>query len=107
MDFDEYQRLAARTINPKLTDGEKLAHGLYGLASEAGEVCAIFQKRLQGHRAERENLVDEMGDVLWMLAEICTVSDIDLREAAEHNIDKLKKRYPDGFNPERSVHRVI
>jgi len=106
MDMSNYQKLAARTINNKLTAKQKLMHSLFGLASEVGEIHALFQKEYQGHPMERDKLVKEIGDVLWMIAELCTVHGFDLGFVAQENIDKLKARYPDGFSEERSLHRA-
>lgn len=106
MDISRYQKLAARTMNPKLDGAETLRHGLHTLAAETGEVHGLFQKEYQGHELEREHLIKEIGDVLWALAEICTVCDLDMSEVAETNIEKLKARFPNGFEEERSLHRA-
>lgn len=105
MSISEYQKLAARTINYSLSKEEKINHSLFGLASEAGEVTGIFQKRLQGHTIDIEHLKKEIGDCMWMLAELCTATEIEMQEVCEMNISKLKARYPDGFDPELSNHR--
>lgn len=103
--FNHYQELAKRTINTDLTENKKLAHALYGLSSETGEISGIFQKELQGHEVRRDDLKEEVGDLLWFTAELCTVFGFDMDEIAQKNIDKLKKRYPDGFDEDRSVNR--
>lgn len=103
--MDGYQALAARTINRNLSKPEIERHGLYGLGAEAGEVQAIFQKELQGHDVRKDDLMKELGDVLWMVAEICTVCGLSMADVAQLNISKLMDRYPDGFDPERSLHR--
>lgn len=103
--MEGYQILAARTINSCLDVDEKLKHGLFGLASEAGEVLGIYQKAYQGHAIDSEKLKKELGDVLWMVAEICTAHGYSLGEIASMNINKLRKRYPDGFSADRSVNR--
>ena len=105
MTFDEYQALAERTINPHLGTQEMLKHGVFGLAAEAGEVAGLFQKEYQGHLLTDEALIKELGDVLWMVAEICTVKGIPMDSVAKTNIEKLKARYPDGFTSDRSIHR--
>lgn len=106
MTFTEYQKLAARTINPNLTPIGQLHHGLYGLAGEVGEVHSLFQKEYQGHPLDDEHLLKEIGDCLWMLAEICTAKEFSFEEAANLNIEKLKARFPDGFSTENSIHRA-
>lgn len=105
MTFNEYQGLAARTINPKLNGKEVLSHGLCGLASETGEVLGLFQKLFQGHELAIDALIKECGDCLWMLAEICTAYGIDFDRVAQMNIEKLRARYPEGFSEEKSLHR--
>lgn len=60
----------------------------------------------QGHEIDIEHFKKELGDCLWMIAEACDVLGTDLDEIMEMNIEKLKKRYPDGFSAERSLHRA-
>lgn len=106
MDFNEYQKLAARTINNELSVIGQERHALHGMVSEIGELHGIYQKVYQGHSAEEEHKKKECGDLLWFLAEYCTANGWDLSEVAETNIEKLKSRYPDGFNSEQSLHRA-
>lgn len=103
---NEYQRLAMRTCSISQDDKESMIHhAVFGLASEAGEVSGIFQKRYQGHEIDREHVVKELGDCLWMIAEACYALGTDLENVMEINIAKLKKRYPDGFDSYNSLHR--
>lgn len=105
MTGNEYQKLASRTINKTSNIMDVLYHGVFGLTSEAGEVAGIFQKKYQGHKIENEHLKKELGDCMWMIAEICTACDYDLDEIMQLNIDKLIERYPDGFDSDKSLHR--
>ena len=107
-DIDVYQLLAARTINKEMSQKDMLLHSALGLASEAGELTGIYQKTYQGHdlAQQHEHIIKELGDCLWMIAEHCTALGIQLSQVAQTNIDKLKKRYPDGFDPDKSVHRA-
>ena len=105
MTLNEYQELAARTINTELTDSQQVRHALFGIASEVGELSGLFQKNLQGHKIDEEHLMKECGDILWMLAELLTTKGYTLDDVARMNIDKLKARYPDGFDAEHSIHR--
>lgn len=103
----EYQKLAMRTCSiPYNKKNDKLCHAVFGLTSEAGEVAGILQKVYQGHEIDFEHLKKELGDCLWMIAEACDVIGTTLDEVMEMNINKLKKRYPDGFSSERSLHRA-
>lgn len=102
---NEYQELAMRTCSVTDDEEDMLYHAVFGLNSEAGEVAGIFQKHFQGHEVKREHLLKELGDCCWMIAEACTALDSTLEEVMRINIDKLKARYPEGFDPERSLHR--
>lgn len=109
MKMNEYQQLAGRTRN---THGGfvaiELGNYALGLVCEAGEAGDVMKKIVyHGHDSEglREDLVKELGDTLWYLANLCTVMDISLEEVAETNIEKLKKRYPQGFNTNDSINR--
>ena len=105
MTLNEYQELAARTINPTLTVQEQTEHALFGIASETGELLGLWQKAMQGHDIDDEHVLKECGDILWMLAELLTAKGYTLDDVAQMNIDKLKARYPDGFDTEHSLHR--
>ena len=105
MKLNEYQKLAARTIDPEMMPWEIQSHALHGIVAEIGELHGIYQKVYQGHEADVDHLKKELGDLLWFVAEYCTGNEWDLEEIAQMNIDKLKARYPEGFDPEKSLHR--
>ena len=106
MTVNEYQTLAMTTLNPALDKKDVLINGVMGLCGESGEAIDIVKKHLaQGHDLDRDALIKELGDIAWYLAETATALDVSLEEVFSRNIEKLKKRYPDGFDPERSVHR--
>lgn len=100
-----YQQAAARTISRDLTLSEIETHALHGMVAEIGELHGLYQKVYQGHQADDVHLKKELGDLLWFIAEYCTACDWSLAEVAQMNIDKLKRRYPDGFDAEHSLHR--
>ena len=105
MTLNEYQLLAARTISAELGLLEKVDHALHGTVAELGEIHGIYQKTYQGHALDEEHLKKEIGDLLWFIAELCTAYDWKMDEIARMNIEKLKARYPMGFDSERSLHR--
>ena len=107
MNFDEYQRDAARTTDVTRSLKNRLANAALGLAGEAGEFVDMAKKWLyHGHPIDHEAAAKELGDVLWYVAEACTVLGLDLEDVAERNIEKLRARYPDGFSEERSRNRT-
>lgn len=106
MTINEYQKLAMRTLNPKLDKKDVLINGVMGLCGESGEAIDIVKKHLaQGHELDKDALIKELGDIAWYLAETATVLEVDLEEVLSRNIDKLKKRYPEGFSTDKSVNR--
>ena len=105
MRANEYQQLAARTINKKLNKNAIEDHALKGMVAEVGELNGIYQKAYQGHMIDVEHLKKECGDILWMIAEYCTANGWELEDVMQMNIDKLKARYPEGFSAEKSLHR--
>lgn len=106
MKINEYQKLAMTTLNPKLDDKEILINGVMGLCGESGEAIDIVKKHLaQGHELDKEHLAKELGDIAWYLAETATAIGYDLEDIFQMNIDKLKKRYPNGFTTNDSINR--
>lgn len=106
MTGNEYQKLAMTTLNPCLSKKDVLINGVMGLCGESGEAIDLVKKHLhQGHQLDKERLIKELGDIAWYLAEAAYALDVSLDEVLQQNIDKLKARYPEGFDTERSVHR--
>ena len=107
MNANEYQKLAMTTLNPALDKKDILINSVMGLCGEAGEAIDIVKKWLaHGHELDREHLAKELGDIAWYLAEAATALDLSLDDILQANIDKLKKRYPEGFDTARSVNRA-
>ena len=103
MGFNEYQQLALRTANK---NSDLVLNGALGLAGEAGEVADLIKKHLfQGHELDKEKVKDELSDILWYIAIMAKGIGIDMLEIPVHNVEKLKKRYPNGFEAERSLNR--
>ena len=107
MNANEYQKLAMRTLNPELSRKDILINSVMGLCGESGEAIDIVKKWLaQGHDLDKAKLAKELGDIAWYLAEAATALDIPLGDILQGNIDKLKARYPEGFEADRSRIRL-
>lgn len=107
---NDYQRAALRTAseeNQDKFDGNgPLLDAALGLGGEAGECLDIVKKHLfQGHELDLQGLLEELGDVAWYLAIFCDALGFTLETVMQMNIDKLRKRYPDGFDKARSINR--
>ena len=107
MTINEYQGLAMRTSNRELSKDDHLLNGVLGLAGESGEIADLVKKhRMQGHTLDIEHVAKELGDVCWYIAETASAIGCDLETIMKMNIEKLRKRYPEGFSSERSKHRA-
>ena len=108
--IDVYQKLAQRTVNKEKSEPDRFIAAALGLTGEAGEFADLV-KKIMYHDHEvtaevYEELLKELGDVMWYIAEACTVLCVCMSTVAALNIMKLKERYPEGFSPEASQARV-
>lgn len=108
MKINEYQQLALRTESYEFNcENPRLLQGLMGLNGEAGEALDILKKHMfQEHWLDGEHIAKELGDVAWYLAISADALGYTLEDIFQMNIDKLRKRYPDGFDGEKSMHRA-
>lgn len=113
MNMSEYQNAAMRTANFVIykDDIDCLINGALGLCGEAGEFADILKKHCYQNSStnpvplDKEHLEKELGDILWYVALIATCLGVSIADLMSMNIDKLKKRYPEGFSADRSQHR--
>lgn len=108
MKFDEYTKEMRRTASDVDLNNENLSLAAMGIAGEAGEVADYIKKVVfHSHELSKEKLALELGDVLWYIAYLSSVIGYDLSTIANMNIDKLKKRYPDGWDTKKSINREV
>ena len=106
MELNEYQKLAMITKKKWDNKDAELIDSALGLCGESGEVIDIVKKHhAQGHELDKEKIIEELGDVCWYIAEIAYVLDVKLEDVFEGNIEKLSKRYKNGFTKEESINR--
>lgn len=131
MEVNEYQKLAMRTNDGKCIErlqdkidmisffkdakGGKLCekydlggiiNASLGLSGEAGELNDFLKKWIfHGHEMNEEAVKKEIGDCCWYIAMMCESFGFDLDEIMRMNIKKLEERYPEGFDPEKSINR--
>lgn len=106
MNFNDYQKEALRTEAGMDKSLPRVLNGALGLCGEAGEFADLLKKHYyQGHDLDEGHLAKELGDILWYVAVAADALGIDLDTVAEMNVLKLRDRYPDGFDAERSQHR--
>ena len=103
----EYQDMAMRTRGNFVNNDEQLIAAGLGIAGEAGEVADTIKKvEFHGHALDRQMVAQELGDVLWYVALMCDAIEVSMMQVMAMNIEKLRKRYPEGFSSERSLNRT-
>ncbi|MFQ9446379.1 MAG: nucleoside triphosphate pyrophosphohydrolase family protein [Christensenellales bacterium] len=106
MTVNDYHRAAMRTA-PELDRQQMLIDAALGLTGEAGEVADLVKKaNYQGHILDKDAIMKELGDVAWYIALACQGLGVTMQEVFQMNVDKLKKRYPDGFDAWMSRNRT-
>lgn len=104
--FDEYQGRILRFRNKTLEGPDEIQMLILGLASETGEIAEAIKHTLyHNHDLDFNNLRKELGDLLWYLTTIATHYGWTLEQIALLNIEKLNKRYPNGFTSHDSINR--
>lgn len=89
MNLNSYQKEAFKTAKK---NAQNLNYMVLGLTSEAGEVAGKLKKRIRDNVFDKKAFLAEVGDVLWYIAGICSVCDVDLEDVAKENINKLIDR---------------
>lgn len=106
MQINEYQKEALRTASGMNKEIPMIVNGVLGLCGESGECADMVKKHLfQGHELDTEHMAKELGDVAWYIAVSAHAIGYDLETILQMNVDKLRKRYPDGFETDKSLHR--
>ena len=106
MDFPIYQLQAMRTAKP-MEPADDLMHAALGLAGEAGEFADAVKKNFVYDRElDRENAIEELGDILWFVALGCHALSVSMADVAQANIDKLRRRYPEKYEDELAYKRM-
>lgn len=96
MDFATFQKKVKETsIYPN--QGNNVAYAALGLAGEAGEVADKVKKIIRDAHGTltpkaREEMIKELGDVLWYLAAVANELSVDIEEIAQRNVDKVEDR---------------
>lgn len=97
MDLKEYQKKCNRTVKDFESEKEKILTWGLGIAGEAGDVAGCIKKTYIHNNEQKDGIRENLGDVLWYTAVICNFFDWDMEDLFKENIEKLGKRYPNGF----------
>lgn len=106
MDANEYQRNALRTDNAGLNPRDRLTMAAMGLAGETGELVDMIKKWVyHAHKLDKAAIKAELGDICWYVAVLADRFDFQLGDVMQDNVDKLRRRYPEGFSEQASRER--
>ena len=106
MNLYEYQELSMRTAKP-LNRDKAILHCIVGLADEVGELASAIKKaEIYDQKIDFENIAEEIGDILWRTSYAAHVFGMSLETIARQNIEKLAKRYPEGYSDFHACARI-
>lgn len=96
--FDDYQLATLRTWKYLAHSDDSLSNAALGIGGESGEFIELVKKHLHhGIPIDHEKAKKELGDILYYVSRACDVFHFNMSEVAAANIEKLRRRYPDGF----------
>ena len=96
MNFHEYQQQALKTDQVPTRRGDGVIIPLLGLVGEAGSLLTEYKKYLRdgdAHKLFKEGVAEELGDLLWYVANVASKFDLDLEEIASYNLKKCRDRW--------------
>jgi NTP pyrophosphatase (non-canonical NTP hydrolase) len=96
MNLQEYQNLCKLTAKKFDNDEKEIMTWGLGVAGEAGDVAGCIKKTFSHDNDQKQGIKENIGDMLWYAAMICNFFNWNFDEVLQENIEKLKKRYPEG-----------
>lgn len=99
MHLREYQLKAGETDQSPAHDERGILIPLLGLAGEVGTLLSEYKKHLRdgsAHLLFKEQVAEELGDLMWYVADVATKFDLDLDKIAVENLEKTQARWPGG-----------
>ena len=102
MNLKEYQELCKKTAKKFETDEKEILTWGLGITGEAGDVASCIKKTYAHDNDQRIGIRENIGDMLWYAAMICNFFKWNMEEVLNENVEKLKKRYPEGFTIEKA-----
>jgi NTP pyrophosphatase (non-canonical NTP hydrolase) len=83
-------------------------HMVLGMQTEAAEIADVYKKTIAYKKPlDFVNIKEEVGDLMWYVANLCNMNGWDLREILDTNIAKLEARYPEKFTEEQAINRDL
>ena len=99
-----YREEFLNRLEPSLTKEKRLILGAMGICGESGEVSEHIKKFVfYDKQIPSEKIIEELGDIRWYFELLLDTFNLTMEEVEQQNIEKLKKRYPNGFNKEDAI----
>jgi NTP pyrophosphatase (non-canonical NTP hydrolase) len=108
MKFEEYREQVQRTCPSLGSPREDTIHMVLGIQTEAAELSDIVKKNLAYQKPiDWANFKEELGDLMWYIANLMNIHGLDSEDIFTRNIEKLKVRYPNGFTTDQAISRDL
>lgn len=108
MNLEYYKKKALRTLSTCETPLLDDFHMVSGMVTEAAEIMDVYKKHIAyGKPLDLVNIKEEIGDLMWYIANMCNLHDWSLEDILGTNIEKLKSRYPEKFTNENAINRDL
>jgi len=108
MQIKEYVKQSKRTCANLNNSQEDNFHMIFGMLTEVGELADVFKKNLAYKKeVDWNNVGEEIGDLMWYVANFCRMNNFDLETILDINIKKLQSRYPEKFTEEKAKIRNL
>ena len=100
MNLREYQQLCKKTAKPFDDKTQAMSDWGLGVSGEAGDLAGCIKKTFYHNNDQTAGIRENVGDVMWYLSMICNTMGWELDDITSENIEKLSKRYKQGFTEE-------
>lgn len=106
MGFDSFQDSMRRTAK-ELPRKDALVHGALLISGEAGELADAIKKHIvYNQELDEDNVIEELGDVLWGVAYMADIIGVNLNDVAGRCVNKLARRYPERYSDKLAATRL-
>lgn len=102
-----YREFVAGLFAKKQNGADGLMYAAAGIAGEGGEILDEVKKHwVYGKPLNREKILEEIGDELFYLTALCNLLGVSLCDCIDGNVEKLMKRYPNGYSDRAAIERA-
>ena len=107
IDLEKYQKFVKKIAKKFEKRNEEIMTWGLGISSEAGDVASCIKKTFAHGNDQKSGIRENVGDTFWYMAAICNFFGWDIEEIIGENMEKLKKRYPQGFTTQKAKRKMV